>query len=40
MRRNVGYLPEHNPLYLDLYVHEYLDFVAGLHGLKDRAQRV
>ncbi|HRO98732.1 MAG TPA: ATP-binding cassette domain-containing protein, partial [Flavobacteriales bacterium] len=25
VRRNVGYLPEHNPLYLDLYVREYLD---------------
>ena len=40
VRRNVGYLSEHNPLYLDLYVKEYLDFVAGLHGLKDRAARV
>jgi ABC-2 type transport system ATP-binding protein len=40
VRRNVGYLPEHNPLYLDLYVHEYLEFVAGLHGLKDRPARV
>jgi ABC-2 type transport system ATP-binding protein len=40
VRRNVGYLPEHNPLYLDLYVREYLDFVAGIHGLKDRSSRV
>jgi ABC-2 type transport system ATP-binding protein len=40
VRRNVGYLPEHNPLYLDLYVREYLDFVAGIHGLKDRGGRV
>lgn len=40
VRRHVGYLPEHNPLYLDLYVREYLDFVAGVHGLKDRAARV
>ncbi len=40
VRRNVGYLPEHNPLYLDLYVREYLDFVAGVHGLSDRAARV
>ena len=40
VRRNVGYLPEHNPLYLDLYVREYLDFVAGIHGLKDRGQQV
>lgn len=40
VRRNVGYLPENNPLYLDLYVREYLDFVAGIHGLKDRSARV
>lgn len=40
VRRHVGYLPEHNPLYLDLYVKEYLDLVAGLHGLKNRAPRV
>ena len=27
-RRQIGYLPEHNPLYLDMYVHEYLRFVG------------
>ena len=31
VRKRVGYLPEHNPLYLDMYVKEYLSFVAGLH---------
>ncbi|HEX5002950.1 MAG TPA: gliding motility-associated ABC transporter ATP-binding subunit GldA [Bacteroidia bacterium] len=31
VRRRVGYLPEHNPLYLDMYVKEYLEFVASLH---------
>lgn len=31
VRRQVGYLPEHNPLYLDMYVKEYLAFMAGLH---------
>jgi ABC-2 type transport system ATP-binding protein len=40
VRRNVGYLPEHNPLYLDLYVREYLHFVAGIHGLDKRTTRV
>ena len=40
VRRNVGYLPEHNPLYTDLYVREYLEFVAGMHGLKQKAARV
>ena len=34
VRRLVGYLPEHNPLYLDMYVREYLDFIAGLHHIK------
>ena len=34
VRRSVGYLPEHNPLYLDLYVKEYLRFAGELHGLK------
>ena len=40
VKRKVGYLPEHNPLYKDLYVKEYLLFVAGLHDLSDRKQRV
>ena len=34
VRRNVGYLPEHNPLYLDMYVHEYLEFIGSVHGLR------
>ncbi|RAU82951.1 gliding motility-associated ABC transporter ATP-binding subunit GldA [Pontibacter arcticus] len=34
VRRHVGYLPEHNPLYLDMYVHEYLQFVASVYGIK------
>jgi ABC-2 type transport system ATP-binding protein len=41
-RRITGYLPEHNPLYLDLYVHEYLKFVGKLYGLagKELSSRV
>ena len=34
VRRLVGYLPEHNPLYLDMYVKEYLKFIAGVHKIK------
>lgn len=34
VRQRVGYLPEHNPLYLDMYVHEYLEFIGSVHGLK------
>lgn len=33
VRRLIGYLPEHNPLYLDMYVLEYLEFIASLHQL-------
>jgi len=39
VRRRVGYLPEHNPLYLDMYVHEYLEFIGSVHGLKGRELR-
>ena len=38
-RRRIGYLPENNPLYGDLLVHEYLDFVADLHGLPHKNRR-
>lgn len=31
--KKIGYLPENNPLYLDMYVREYLEFMAGLHQL-------
>ena len=34
VRRKIGYLPEHNPLYTDMYVKEYLRFVAGVHHYK------
>jgi ABC-2 type transport system ATP-binding protein len=40
VRKNVGYLPEHNPLYLDMYVKEYLSFIAGLHHLPQKDKRV
>ena len=39
VKRIVGYLPEHNPLYLDMYVREYLEFVAGIHQLKSKAAK-
>jgi ABC-2 type transport system ATP-binding protein len=34
VKRLTGYLPEHNPLYPDLYVHEYLAFIGKLYGLR------
>ena len=39
VRRHVGYLPEHNPLYLDMYVHEYLEFIGSVHGLRGSGLR-
>ena len=36
VRKCIGYLPEHNPLYLDMFVHEYLAFIGELHGLKGK----
>ncbi len=33
VQRSVGYLPEHNPLYLDMYVKEYLAFNAGVYNV-------
>lgn len=35
VKRNIGYLPEHNPLYLDMYVKEYLGFIAGIYKIKN-----
>jgi ABC-2 type transport system ATP-binding protein len=40
VKQHVGYLPEHNPLYLDMYVKEYLSFAAGIHKLKNIEQKV
>ncbi|NTW26593.1 MAG: gliding motility-associated ABC transporter ATP-binding subunit GldA, partial [Lentimicrobium sp.] len=41
VRKKVGYLPENNPLYTDMYIKEYLEFVAGIHQLgKNTAKRV
>jgi ABC-2 type transport system ATP-binding protein len=41
VRKNVGYLPENNPLYLEMYVREFLNFIAGIHQLgKIRKSRV
>src|ERR1035441_5390130 len=34
VKKCVGYLPENNPLYFDMYVKEYLEFIAGIQGLK------
>ncbi len=40
VRKQIGYLPEHNPLYLDMYVKEFLEFVGGIHQVKNLKNRV
>jgi len=40
IRKNIGYLPEHNPLYTDLYVKEFLEITAGFYHLKNTKQRI
>jgi ABC-2 type transport system ATP-binding protein len=36
VKQITGYLPEHNPLYLDMFVHEYLNFTGSLYGLRGK----
>nr|WP_321354040.1 gliding motility-associated ABC transporter ATP-binding subunit GldA [uncultured Draconibacterium sp.] len=39
-KKQIGYLPEHNPLYTDLYVKEFLEITAGFYHLKNKKQRI
>ena len=39
IRGMIGYLPENNPLYPDMYIREYLQYVAGLYNLTGKAAR-
>jgi ABC-2 type transport system ATP-binding protein len=40
IRSQIGYLPENNPLYTDLYIREYLEMVAGFYHLQHKKERV
>lgn len=40
IKSKIGYLPEHNPLYLDMYIKEYLKFVGELYKVKDLKTRI
>jgi ABC-2 type transport system ATP-binding protein len=40
VRKHIGYLPEHNPLYLDMYVKEFLEFTGNLHQVNKISARV
>jgi ABC-2 type transport system ATP-binding protein len=33
VKKIIGYLPEHNPLYLDMFVHEYLNFIGSVYQI-------
>ena len=39
-KKKIGYLPEANPLYYDMYVREYLDFIAGIHEIKNKKEKI
>jgi len=39
-KKKIGYLPESNPLYYEMYVREYLDFIGGVHEIKNKKERV
>jgi ABC-2 type transport system ATP-binding protein len=40
VKRKIGYLPESNALYYEMYVREYLDFIADVHEVKNKKQRI
>ena len=40
VKKKIGYLPESNPLYYDMYVKEYLGFIAGVHKLNNKTAAI
>jgi len=41
VKKLIGYLPENNPLYTDMYVREFLEFIAGIHQISgDKKKRI
>ena len=40
VKSKIGYLPEHNPLYTDMYVKEYLSFVGGIYKVENLNNRI
>ena len=39
-KKKIGYLPEANPLYYDMYVREYLDFITNVHAVKNKKDKI
>ena len=40
IKKKIGYLPEANPLYFDMYVREYLEFISNIHAIKNQLQAI
>ncbi len=40
IRKMIGYLPEHNPLYLEMYIREYLQYVAGKSKVESQKWKI
>ncbi len=40
IKKKIGYLPEANPLYFDMYIREYLDFIAGVHNVPNPLKKI
>ena len=40
IKKKIGYLPEANPLYFDMYIREYLDFIAGVHQVPNPSKKI
>ncbi len=40
VKKKIGYLPEANPLYYDMYVKEYLEFIAGVHQIQNSKSQI
>lgn len=39
-KKKIGYLPEANPLYYDMYVREYIDFITNIHQVKNKKEKI
>ena len=39
-KKKIGYLPEANALYYDMYIREYLDFISELHGIENKKSKI
>ena len=39
-KKKIGYLPEANPLYFDMYVREYIDFITNVHAVKNKKEKI